>query len=104
MGRPGPDAQEEMVSETNEKITEPPMYRVLLLNDDYTSMEFVVDILMAVFHKSFEESTVIMLKVHNEGAGICGIYTYEVAETKIETVEILAREKGFPLKCIIEKD
>lgn len=79
------------------------MYRVLLHNDDYTTMDFVVELLMKVFQKSFEESTHIMLKVHRAGIGVCGVYTYEVAETKIETVHQLARERGFPLKSSMEK-
>jgi ATP-dependent Clp protease adaptor protein ClpS len=66
-------------------------------------MEFVVEILMFVFNKSAEESMQIMLKVHREGTGLCGVYTYEVAETKVDTVHALAREKGFPLKCTMEE-
>ncbi len=79
------------------------MYRVLLHNDDYTTMDFVVELLMKVFQKSFEEATHIMLRVHRAGIGVCGVYTYEVAETKIETVHQLARERGFPLKSSMEK-
>jgi ATP-dependent Clp protease adaptor protein ClpS len=67
-------------------------------------MDFVVEILMRVFHKSLEGATEIMLKVHRNGLGLCGVYTYEVAETKVLTVEALARERGFPLKCTMEKD
>jgi ATP-dependent Clp protease adaptor protein ClpS len=96
---------EEMVdSETEEEVKEPPMYKVLLHNDDYTSMEFVVEILLSVFNKSIEDAIMIMLKVHKEGTGICGVYTYEVAETKVDTVNTLARGKEFPLKCTMEKD
>ncbi len=98
------DTQETILSETEEDIREPSMYRVLLHNDDYTTMEFVVEILMFVFNKSVEDATRIMLNVHRQGIGICGVYTYEVAETKVETVTNLARERGFPLKCTMEED
>ncbi|MBU0462762.1 MAG: ATP-dependent Clp protease adapter ClpS [Proteobacteria bacterium] len=82
----------------------PPMYKVILHNDDYTSMEFVVQILMTVFGKSLEKATEIMLNVHNKGKAICGIYTRQIAETKIETVHNLATSKGFPLKSTMEKE
>lgn len=98
-----PETEEEVVSETEQEVTEPPMYRVLLHNDDYTTMEFVVELLMYVFNKSFEDATRIMLNVHRSGKGVCGIYTYEVAETKVEMVHQLARERGFPLKSTMEK-
>ena len=82
----------------------PPMYKVILHNDDYTTMEFVVEILVSVFGKSLEKATQIMLNVHNKGKEICGIYPREVAETKIETVHNLASNKGFPLKSTMEKE
>ena len=103
MGVNNPDTLEKVESKTREDITEPPMFKVLLHNDDYTTMEFVVDLLMVVFHKSFEEATRIMLNVHKTGYGVCGVYTYEIAETKLETVHELARERGFPLKSSMEK-
>ncbi|MEF2145896.1 MAG: ATP-dependent Clp protease adapter ClpS [Desulfovibrionaceae bacterium] len=84
------------------ELKEPRKYRVLLHNDDYTTMDFVVDILMHVFKKSETEATLIMLAVHNEGVGVCGLFTAEVAETKVETVHRLARQAGFPLKCSME--
>ncbi|KJS32188.1 MAG: Clp protease ClpS [Desulfatitalea sp. BRH_c12] len=84
-------------------LKEPPLYKVLLHNDDYTTMEFVVHVLMLVFHKSVEQATQIMLNVHKRGTGLCGLFTYEVAETKVETVTRLARENGHPLKCTMEK-
>jgi ATP-dependent Clp protease adaptor protein ClpS len=99
-----PEIEEEIVSSTDQETQEPPMYKVLLLNDDYTTMDFVVEVLMVVFHKSFESATEIMLNVHRNGVGLCGVYTYDVAETKVLTVEALARERGFPLRCTMEKD
>ncbi len=104
MGNYSPEAEDAVRSETLEDVREPSMYRVLLHNDDYTSMEFVVEILQFVFNKSVEAATLIMLKVHNEGIGLCGIYTCEIAETKVGTVETLSRENGFPLKCSMERD
>jgi ATP-dependent Clp protease adaptor protein ClpS len=86
------------------KIKFPKRYKVLILNDDYTSMEFVVDILMSVFHKSYEQAEAIMLDVHKRDKGVCGVYTYEIAETKVLTVHKRAKESGFPLKCIMEEE
>ena len=88
---------------THERVQEPPQYRVLLHNDDYTTMDFVIQILTAVFNRSIEDATRIMLNVHRNGIGICGVYPYEIAETKVEMVEILARSNDFPLKCSMEK-
>ncbi len=82
----------------------PPMYKVLLHNDDYTTMDFVVDILIRAFGKSLEKATQIMLNVHNKGKAVCGIYPREIAETKVQTVHNLARGKGFPLKSTMEKE
>lgn len=94
----------EVSTGTDEDVGEPSMYKVLLHNDDYTTMEFVVDILMSVFHKSVDEATQIMLNVHRQGVGLCGVYSYEIAETKVETVHTLARENGFPLRCSMEEE
>jgi len=80
------------------------MYKVILHNDDYTTMEFVVEILVSVFGKSLEKATQIMLNVHNKGKETCGIYPREIAETKVETVHNLASNKGFPLKSTMEKE
>ena len=99
-----PELEGDTLSETRDEVTEPPMYRVFLLNDDYTTMEFVVEVLKSVFHKSDAEATRIMLNVHRAGVGICGVYTYEIAETKVDTVHNLARENGFPLKCSMERE
>ena len=99
-----PDYEEIAIYETEKEIKEPSMYKILLHNDDYTSMEFVVEILLSVFNKSIEDATITMLKVHREGIGICGVYTYEVAETKVNAVHVLAKEREFPLKCTMEKE
>jgi ATP-dependent Clp protease adaptor protein ClpS len=98
-----PGTEQEVISEISEKIIEPPLYKVLLHNDDYTTMDFVVDILITVFHKSEAEAEKIMLNVHKKGVGICGVYPYELAETKVETVTALAKNSGFPLKSTMEK-
>lgn len=92
--------------ETGREVTleEPPLYKVLLHNDDYTTMDFVVEILRTVFHKSNEEAVRIMLNVHHQGIGVCGLYPREIAETKVDLVERLARERGFPLKCSMERE
>ena len=104
MSQYDPEAEEIAGSQTDSEVTEPPMYKVMLLNDDYTTMQFVVEVLMHVFHKPIEEATRIMLNVHRRGIGVCGVYPYEIAQTKVETVDALARENGFPLKCIMERE
>ncbi len=86
------------------KTKKPPLYKCVLLNDDYTPMEFVVEILKEVFYKQHAEATRIMLHVHQNGMGIAGVYPYEIAETKVRTVEELARESQYPLKCVLEKE
>lgn len=95
---------EESGTATKERpsVEEPKMYKVILLNDDYTSMEFVVHILQSVFKKSVPEAENIMLDVHRNGAGIAGVYTKEIAETKITIVHHLAKQIEFPLKCKME--
>jgi len=91
-------------TKTQSKTKRPPMYKVILLNDDYTPMEFVVDLLKAVFHKPHAEATKIMLWVHQNGMGVAGVYPFEIAETKVRTVEELAHEAQYPLKCVMEKE
>ena len=86
-----------------QKVKPPPLFKVLLLNDDYTPMEFVVHILERFFQKSREEATRIMLHVHRRGVGVCGVFTYEVAETKVVTVHEMARSEGFPLRADMEE-
>lgn len=98
-----PETVGDVNARTERDIKEPPMYKVLLHNDDYTTMEFVVSVLVSVFHKSIEQATHIMMRVHRHGIGLCGVFTHEVAETKVETVTRLARENGHPLKCTMEK-
>jgi len=91
-------------TKTRAKTAKPPLYKVILLNDDYTPMEFVVEVLKAVFHRPHAEATRIMLNVHQNGMGVAGVYPFEVAETKVHTVEELARQAEYPLKCVMEKE
>jgi len=93
-----------VVVKTKPKTKKPSMYKVLMLNDDYTPMEFVVHILERFFNKNLQEATRIMLHVHRRGVGICGVYTYEVAETKVTQVMDFARQHQHPLQCTLEKD
>ena len=104
MSEYNPEFEGDIAAETETDLTEPPLYRVLLINDDYTTMDFVVEVLRSVFNKSTEEATRIMLNVHHAGAGLCGVFSFEVAETKVDTVHALAREHGFPLKSTMEKE
>ena len=99
-----PDKQQETITEIDEETAEPPNYKVLLHNDDFTTKAFVVDVLMVIFKKSLEEATRLMWHVHKNGVGVCGIYPFEVAETKIAQVIELARENGFPLKLTMEEE
>ena len=93
-----------VVIKTRTKTKKPSMYKVLMLNDDYTPMEFVVHVLERFFAKNREEATRIMLHVHQRGVGICGVYTYEVAETKVNQVMDFARRHQHPLQCTLEKE
>src|SRR5437660_7843314 len=93
-----------VVVKAKPKTKKPSMYKVLMLNDDYTPMEFVVHILERFFSKSRQEATRIMMHVHRRGVGICGVYTYEVAETKVTQVMDFARQHQHPLQCTLEKD
>ena len=100
----GGDTGTGTITRTRTKTKKPSMYKVLLLNDDYTPMEFVVYVLQRFFSKSVEDATKIMLHVHQNGVGICGVFTYEVAETKVSQVMDLARQHDHPLQCTMEKD
>ncbi len=93
-----------VVTATKPKTKKPSMYKVLLLNDDYTPMEFVVYVLERFFSKAREEATQVMLHVHHRGVGICGVYSYEVAETKVTQVVDLSRRNQHPLQCTMEKE
>ncbi len=93
-----------VVVKARPKTRKPTMYKVLMLNDDYTPMEFVVHVLERFFQKTRDEATRIMLHVHRRGVGVCGVFTYEVAETKVTQVMDLARQNQHPLQCTIEKE
>ena len=96
----------EIEIELNEdlEVEEPKKYNVFLLNDDYSTMDFVIDVLVKVFRKTINEAEAIMLSVHNNGKGLCGVYTFEIATTKVAQVKSLARDKGFPLEAIMEEE
>lgn len=93
-----------IVTKTRTRTKRPSLYKVLLLNDDYTPMEFVVHVLERFFNKGREDATRIMLHVHQKGVGICGIYTYEIAETKVAQVTNFSRQHQHPLQCTMEKE
>jgi ATP-dependent Clp protease adaptor protein ClpS len=101
---PPSDPSSGLVLKTRPKTKKPSMYKVLLLNDDYTPMEFVIHVLERFFQKPREEATQIMLEVHNRGVGVCGIFTHEVAETKVAMVMDFARTNQHPLQCSMEKE
>lgn len=103
-GKQDDDGKTDLVTKTKPKTKKPSLYKVLLLNDDYTPMEFVVFVLERFFNKGREEATRIMLHVHHKGVGICGVYTYEIAETKVAQVMDMARQHGHPLQCTMEKE
>jgi ATP-dependent Clp protease adaptor protein ClpS len=98
------DSRTGLITRTRTKTQRPSLYKVLLLNDDYTPMDFVVYILEHFFNKPREEATRIMLHVHQKGVGVCGVYTYEVAETKVAQVMSFARQHQHPLQCTMEKE
>jgi ATP-dependent Clp protease adaptor protein ClpS len=109
-GRPGErgndrdDGRTDLVTKTRPKTKKPSLYKVLLLNDDYTPMEFVVLVLEKFFSKNHDEAYHIMMHVHQKGVGVCGVFTYEVAETKVTQVMDFARQNGHPLQCTMEKE
>lgn len=98
----GEPSSEHLAEAQRIELKPPSMYQVVLLDDDFTPMDFVVDVLTKVFGMAFEQATRIMLQVHTEGRGVCGVYTRDVAETKVGQVKNLAREQGHPLLCIME--
>lgn len=102
----GPDRRTsgEVLERTQQDTRKPELYKVLLLNDDYTTMEFVIEVLETVFHKQPAEAHRIMMMVHTQGKGLCGLYPFEVAETKVATVVERARQNGFPLRATIEPE
>ena len=93
-----------VIPETTKKVEKPPLYKVLLHNDDYTTMEFVVYILQTVFHRGESDAVRVMLAVHHQGVGVAGVYTYEIAEAKVSKVSQLAKSNGFPLLCTLEEE
>jgi ATP-dependent Clp protease adaptor protein ClpS len=98
----GKEGTDIAIQEAPPQLAEPPRFVVWLLNDDYTTMEFVIEVLMKFFKKTQEQAMEIMLKVHQQGRGVAGIYSYEIAETKVSQVTDYAKAKGFPLKCELE--
>ena len=100
--KPGQEAV--LVVEPKTRTARPPFYKVMLLNDDFTPMDFVVQILKQVFHKDHNDAIRVMLEVHNNGAGICGVFTRDVAETKVDQVVTVSRKNEHPLQCVMEKE
>ena len=98
------DIAEQTREAVKERTQEPPMYRVMMYNDDFTTKAFVVELLVSVFHKGVAEATALMYQIHNKGRGVAGIYPREVAETKVSVSRDLARENGFPLQLSLEPD
>jgi ATP-dependent Clp protease adaptor protein ClpS len=103
VGKQLPAGQTRASEESRSKTAEPILFKVLMHNDDYTTMEFVVQMLETVFHKPVTEAQQIMLNIHFRGVGMCGTFPFEIAETKVARVHHLARESGFPLRCSLEE-
>ncbi len=98
-----PAGETRVREKSRSRAVQPPLFKVLMHNDDYTTMEFVVHVLQSVFHKPSVEANQIMLNIHFKGVGMCGTYPFEVAETKVSRVHALARESGYPLRCSLEE-
>jgi ATP-dependent Clp protease adaptor protein ClpS len=94
----------EVLERTKPKVQQPALYRVILHNDDYTTMDFVIEVLESIFNKSPAEAYRLMMQVHTQGQALCGMYPYDIAETKVTTVHELAREQGFPLRASMEAE
>ncbi len=103
MGKTKSGQQGETLAKKREEVQEPPLFKVLLHNDDYTTMDFVIMVLETVFGRDTTEATRIMLNVHHQGHGVAGVYTREIGETKVAVVHRMARKNQFPLKCSLEK-
>lgn len=103
LSKPTYDDFETAVSEAEPKLKRPPLYRVILLNDDYTPMEFVVEVLESIFSMERNQATRVMLEVHTKGKGICGAFSYEIAETKVAQVTSIAQQQQHPLLCTMEE-
>ena len=101
---PDPHTDHGVLEETRQKTRKPTLYKVILLNDDYTTMEFVLQVLETVFHKTPAVAHRVMMQVHLEGRAVCGAYSYEVAEPKVATVQDLAKQDGFPLQATLEEE
>ena len=102
MSKQSPGEEGKVLEQQRSRTSSPPLYKVLMHNDDYTTMEFVVEALEGVFRKAPPEATRIMLNIHYQGVGLCGVYPHEIAETKVDKVHTLAKEAGFPLRCSLE--
>ena len=103
MARAPVSHQTRPITDSKVEVRQPPLFKVLMHNDDYTTMEFVVEVLQGVFHKGATEADRIMLHVHFNGVGVCGVYPFEVAEMKVVRVHALARRRGFPLRCSLDQ-
>jgi ATP-dependent Clp protease adaptor protein ClpS len=103
MAEPQRKTGRSVIEKTRERTQEPELYHVFLLNDDYTTMEFVVQVLESIFNKGPAEAFRIMMLVHTQGQGLCGVFPWDIAETKVAVTHELARERGFPLRAVIEK-
>lgn len=102
MAHASASGQAKPVAKSQQQTRQPPLFKVLMHNDDYTTMEFVVEVLQAVFHKPPTEANRIMLHIHFKGVGMCGVFPYEVAETKVARVHAMARGQGYPLRCTLD--
>ncbi|MCW5203234.1 ATP-dependent Clp protease adapter ClpS [Desulfobulbus sp. US2] len=103
MGKTDSGHREEILTKDKKDVQEPPLYKVLLHNDDYTTMEFVVMVLETIFSKDTSEATTIMLNIHHQGMGVAGVFSREIGESKVSEVHQTARKNQFPLKCSLEK-